>query len=432
MNTSSNTFQLIFLALLGFIAVFALLVFSGVIPRPWGTDEVAGEVELWGSLPESTIHSAVEDFKNVHKEFVLKYVYKEPAALEGDLVEALAAGRGPDLVILPHTSIIRRLENLVPLPYETYPQLNFNNNFIREGNLYLTDTGVLALPLYADPLVLYYNVDLLSAARLVNPPTTWKELETVVKQLAQIDANKNITVAAIALGKANNVNNAKDIYSLLTMQAGNGITAFENGKLNITLINRDSTGKNPALEALAFFNRFSDSANALYSWNSAQPEARAAFIGSRLGLYLGFASEYGVMRRQNPQLDIGAAVVPQLSKNSAVTVGRIYGVSLVRGSKNLPAAAQVAVLLSDKAFSQALSESIGLAPARKDLLVSFPKDPVRSIFNQSAIFARGWLDPNPFESTKIFQKLIEDSQAGILQPAEAISRAQKELELLVK
>jgi ABC-type glycerol-3-phosphate transport system substrate-binding protein len=427
-----NTFQIVLLACLGFIAFLAVLIFAGVIPGFRGpTGGVGGTVVLWGPIPDETMNSALKVFQAQYKsEFTLTYIYQDPRSLEANLVEALAAGRGPDLVIFPHTSLIKRLENISPLAYKSYPQLQFNNNFIRESKLYLADSGILALPLYLDPLVLYYNSDLLSAARLVEPPKTWKELEGAAKALTQVDQNNNLLASAIALGKANNIANAKDILSLLIMQAGNPITVLEGDKLNVVLTQSSDGGKNPAVDALDFFNRFSNSSNTLYSWSGAQPEARDAFLRGTVAMYLGYASEYNLIRRQNPQLNIEVGVVPQLTKNSAVTVGRLFGVSLMRESKNPVTAVRAMTLLSGATTDQSLATTLELAPTRKDLLRSFPKDPTQSVFYQSAIFSSGWLDPDLNESKKIFQKMIENSQSGATATTETIKRAQEELQLL--
>ncbi len=427
-----NTFQIVLLACLGVIAFVAVLIFAGVIPGFRGSPGgVGGTVVLWGPIPEETMNSALKVFQDQYKsEFTLTYDYQDPRRLDANLVEALAAGRGPDLVIFPHASLIKRLENISPLAYENYSELQFTGNFIRESKLYLADSGILALPLYLDPLVLYYNPDLLSAARLVEPPKTWKEMESAVKVLTQVDQNNNLLASAIALGKTNNIANAKDILSLLIMQVGNPITVLTVNKLNIVLAESADSGKSPAVDALDFFNRFSNPANALYSWNGAQPEARDAFLRGSLAMYLGYASEYNLIKRQNPQLNIEVTVVPQVTKNSAITIGRLFGVSLLRGSPNPVTAARAMTLLSGATTGQSLATTLELAPTRKDLLRSFPKDPTQSVFYQSAIFSSGWLDPAADESKKIFQKMIENSQSGAAATSEVVKRAQAELQLL--
>lgn len=427
-----NTFQVILLSIFGFVAFVAILIFSGVLPgfrdEPGG---VGGTVVLWGSVPEAAMTAALKPFKEKYEsEFTLNYVYQDPRSLEANLVEALAAGRGPDLVIFPHTSIMKRYENIAALSYDNYSQLQFTTNFVREGKLYLSEKGILALPLYLDPLVLYSNADILAAARLVEAPTTWKELEAALKVLNRVDQNKNLLASALPLGKFNNINNAQDLLSLLVMQAGNVITSLQGDGLEVVLAQNADGGKTPAVDALNYFNRFSNSVDALYSWNSAQPEARDAFLRGTAAMYLGYGSEYPLIKRQNPQLNVEVSVVPQLSKTSAVTIGRMHGVSLLRGSRNPATAARAMTLLSEALAAKSLAETLELAPARRDLLRSFPADPTLSIFYQSAIFASAWLDPDPAQSKAIFQRLIENSQSGIVETSAAVARAQEELELL--
>lgn len=434
MNNQANTFQVAVLAVLGVVAFVAVLVFAGVLPgfrAPSGGS--GGIVTLWSPLPEGRVSAWLTNFQNAHRsEFTLQYVYHDPATLDADLVEALAAGRGPDLIIWPTEAMAKRLENIYPIPYSAYTQLDFNNNFLRAARLYLTGQGLLALPLYVDPLVLYYNADLFSAAHLVTAPKTWKDLQALTKTLNHFDAQGNLLSSTVALGKANNIRNAKDILALLAMQAGSSLTQLNNGHLQITVAQSNGSTRNALGDALDFFNRFANSADELYSWNSAQPEARDAFLRGRLAMYLGYGSEFDLMARENPQLSVEVAAVPQVSATASLTLGRLYGLSLLRGSKNLATAAQVAALLSAPEADQALAQGAQLPPANKSLLANFPTDPVATTLYQAAISSQAWLDPDPEKSRAIFERLVENSQAGAVSTSEAVSQAVTELQALVK
>ena len=438
-----STFQLTLIGLFIFFLIFGVLVFSGILPgfRPPQGGQ-GGTVTLWGTFAADDFDGAFESFREAHKgEFTLNYEAKDARTLSAELVEALASGAGPDLVILPQAELYAQLNKLLPLPYEAFPERNFRDAFIREAELYLGQDGIFALPTVVDPLVMFVNKDLLAAARLPQVPKTWADLQAVIKNLTIADAAGNLTQSAIALGHFQNVAHAKDILAMLMMQAGNPIVAGSEAGLGPVL--RQSLGfapgaGSPTLEALAFFGRFADPANSLYSWNSAQPNSRDAFARGQLAFYLGYASEWPRLRQQNPQLNFDVAQVPQPAAPSGaaasrtLTFGRLYGVSVLKGSSNPVTAWQGAGLLAGAEGTRTLSALTGLPAARNDQLGALPREPEKTVFNQAAIVSRGWWDPAPAETERIFRQLIEQIQIRRVQPAAALEQAEREMSLLFK
>ena len=265
MNWSS--FQTALVIILGLIVFIAVLIFAGIIPgfrAPSGG--AGGSVTLWGTIPEESVRALLAGFSRLHeKEFTLNYVAKNPLTIESELVEALASGEGPDLVMLPHQALWRERNKLWPFSFETVSERAFLDSFVSGANLYLDpQNGSWALPLLVDPLVLYYNADLLATGHFATPPASWDDLQTMAKALSKSDARANLSRSAIALGEVGNIPNAKDILSLLMLQTGNPVAVVNQttGKLDFTL--------NP--EAVDFYTRFADPTNSAYSWNSAKRE----------------------------------------------------------------------------------------------------------------------------------------------------------------
>jgi ABC-type glycerol-3-phosphate transport system substrate-binding protein len=430
-----STFHTILLIVFGFAMFIGVLIFSGVIPGFRAPSSgVGGAVVVWGTVPEAALSRTLADFRDQHKsEFNLNYVVKDSRTIETELVEAQASGKGPDLVILPHTSILKQRAMLVPFPYTAYPERQFVDTFAREASLYLAPEGVLAVPIAIDPLVLYYNVDALSGAGLVSPPKLWSEMPGVVKALAVMDKNKNIQYAALPLGKANNIAHAKDILALLALQAGNPLVlSSKTESPRVVMAEAVGTSQKGTEEALAFFSRFADPLNALYTWNSSLPEAREAFVRNQAGMYLGYASEYERLQKQNPQLNFDLTLVPQVSATTQVGLGRMWGVSLTRGSRNPQTAAQVAYLLTGAEFAAGYAAGGGWAPARADLLRNLPGDTYGAVLYRAAITSRGWLEPDPARVTEIFRQMIETVQSGAKSASDALAQAQFQIQALIK
>lgn len=429
-----NTFQVTFIGIFIFILIIGVLIFAGILPgfrAPSGG--VGGTVVWWGTVPEDTVQPVLAPLQDAHKdEFTLVYVYKDPRRLESDLLEALALGKGPDLVSMPQSLLYRQSDKLWPIPFETFPLRTFQDTFTRGSDIYINQNGVLGLPLTVDPLVLYYNQDLLANARLATVPATWKELGDDLKVLVKSDSRNNIAQAGIALGQFNNIDHAKDILVSLMFQAGNPVVDASQNPPKPVLKEALGFAKPPAGEALNFFNLFSDPTNSLYSWNSSLTEARQSFLRGQLVMYLGYASEYARLREQNPQLNFDVAAMPQ-RENSVrdVVMGNFSALSVLNASGNKATAVQVAYVLTGAAFAKAFSEQVALPPVRNDLLRQLPNSPAAAVFYKSAIITRSWLDPAPASTGDIFRTLSDDTRSGKLDAGQAILRANNQLEQLM-
>jgi hypothetical protein len=55
-----------------------------------------------------------------------------------------------------------------------------------------------------------------------------------------------------------------------------------------------------------------------------------------------------------------------------------------------------------------------------------------NIFNRQAILVRSWVDPDPVKTTEIFRAMIEDTTSGALLLGEAISRADRQISVLLE
>ena len=111
----------------------------------------------------------IEEFNVTNPTFVLKYVQKSADTLDQDLLEALASGVGPDLILLADNLAFRYANRLFAIPYTSYSLATFKSNFSGAGEVFLTGRGVLAFPITVDPLVMYYNRSILDANSVIYP-----------------------------------------------------------------------------------------------------------------------------------------------------------------------------------------------------------------------------------------------------------------------
>jgi hypothetical protein len=178
------------------------------------------------------------------------------------------------------------------------------------------------LPALTNPLVLYWNKDLLASAGYSQPPRYWDELFDMARAItscqASVVATHSSTVAGcdrptlsikkatVALGSWDNVRHAKDIMSAVIMQQGGAITARDDhGNLGSALLNGTGGPSSAVQSAVRYYTEFSDPTKDDYSWNASLPDSLSAFASGNLALYIGTASEAALIAKSNPNLNVG-------------------------------------------------------------------------------------------------------------------------------
>ncbi len=412
-------------------AVLAFLVFSGAIKFDSGKQKARGQVVVWGTIPYSIMQTYVDQSKT--KDLTILYKTKDPETFEEDLINAFASGTGPDLFIMPHENILRHVDKVFVIPYESYPRVKYESTYINEARVFLNDTGVIAVPLSVDPLVMYYNKQLVSSAFLVDIPKYWDEFTDFVSKITVADANGKIRVSGVALGTYDNIMNAKGILSTLLLQNGNKIvstdpiTTKKRSELALTEKSFDQ-----ATQVLNFYTSFTQFGNDNYSWNEAVIPSRDKFISGELALYFGKASELEDIRKKNPNLDFGVSLMPQINETSIKsTFGSMLGIAVSKQSKNIGSAIAVASKFASSKITEQLSQDLRVAPARKDLLGMKVDDAMTTLLYHSAIIANAWIDPDPEATDQLFRQLIRSVNTGSLTLSDALRRANADLDSIL-
>jgi ABC-type glycerol-3-phosphate transport system substrate-binding protein len=432
-------FQLVLLGIFGFFLVAGVLAFAGLLPgfsaKPSGQNQFLGNVVIWGTLPQTILAPVVDDFNNNNKDTVtIKYVEKSKNTFDSDLVEALADGTGPDVILLPQDLIMRHRNKIYPIPYETLSQRAFKDTFIQEGELYLGSTGSYAVPFVIDPMVMYWNRDIFSGAFVSTPPSYWDEFFSLAQTITQIDNASNIKRSLVAFGEFDNITNAKDIISMLIMQAGSPIVSVDqNGFFVPALSDSSGSDASPADEAFRFYTEFSNPTKTSYSWNRSLPYSRDAFTTGDLALYFGYASEYANLQKKNPHLNFDVSLVPQTrGTHRKLTFGRMQGLAILKSSNVLSADMAAVMLLSNKDVVASVSSALNLPPVRRDLLAQKPKDSSLSVFYDSALLSAGWLDPSPSDTNATFSEIVQDIVSGRRKITAAVDNGNTELTQILK
>jgi ABC-type glycerol-3-phosphate transport system substrate-binding protein len=436
-----TNFQTILLGIFIGGFVFAVLIFSGLIDFGSEKDEdlsLTGEVTIWGTLPKVYFTEAFEIVSSDKEGLIIKYVEKDRDTYQTELVGAFAKGEGPDVYIIS-TDMIKENESFVyKIPYVSYPEKDFKTSYIDGADIYLDEQGIFGFPILSDPLVLYYNNDILSNNSIVNPPKTWDELFDLNSKLTKKDGNGIISQSMIALGGYSNVNHAKDILATLLIQNGNNLVKkrVSGGELIYSSIIKDNPlgySVSPLDAAIDFYMIFSNMSSPYYSWNRALPRSIDMFTSGKLAFYIGRASELFRIQSLNPNLSFNVVELPQMKDtNFRRTYAEIYSLVVNKKSANLSSALGVAGHMAQAEASKTISIASSLPPVLRSLLAEKPKDNAYlETFFDSAIISRSWLDPNEDKTEIIFRDLIENISSNTLSNKEAINKANSQIDLLI-
>ena len=436
-----TNFQTILLGIFIGGFVFAVLIFSGLInldSKETSEIGLSGNIVIWGVLPRSYFTEAMDLMSSKNEGLYLKYVEKKIDTYQTELVEAFAKGVGPDIYIIS-TDMIKENESFVyKIPYTSYPEKNFKSSYVEGADIYLDGQGVFGFPILSDPLVLYYNNDILSNNSIVNPPKTWDELFDLNSKLTKKDGNGIISQSMIALGSYNNVNHAKDILATLLIQNGNNLIRKEIEDVNTvysSVLRENPLGYSvlPIDATLDFYMIFSNMSSPYYSWNRALPNSLDMFTSGKLAFYIGRASELFKIQSQNPNLSFNVTELPQMKDtNFKRTYAEIYAMVVNKNSVNLSSSVGVAGSFALVDNSRTISTLSSLPPVLRSLLSERPKDnSYLETFFDSVIISRSWLDPNEKKTEVIFRDLIENISSNALGVSDAVNKANSQINLLI-
>jgi len=421
---SDNKFKIILTAVFGFFIIAGLLAFANYKSTNTSTSNV--EVTVWGTIDKTLFDSYISKFKQDYTlEFNLTYTQKDFSTFDSELVEAIATGKAPDSILVSQ-ELIKRYSDKVNY-ITSITERDFKDTYVQEAELYLdSEKKVFAIPFFIDPLVMYWNRDTFASAGVVNPPTKWSEFPLLVDKFTESNANANITKSLVSFGEYSNVDNAKAIISALLLQAGSKIvTVDNNGIYSASLYTKTSEDISiPAVSALTFYTDYSNPKKSVYSWNKSLPSSKQSFLAENLALYFGFSTEYSDIKEKNPNLNFDVAVIPQVVGATAkTTFGELYGFAFLKSGANIQEAYNVVSLLASPEGVKTFLSFTDVAPARRDLISAGTSDSALSVFYNSSLISKGWIDPDNAKTEKIFKDMVENVSTGRMSVSDSVQTA---------
>jgi len=435
MAEKRSPFQMIIFGVFAFFIIVAVFVFAGLSGGT--TDRSIGNVSMWGTFDQDLMDGYLRILNDEDPQAGNIDYDEIPAdTFQSELVEALANGDGPDLFILDQSNLLRHWDKVDVFSYDTISERQFMDTFIDESELFLSESGIKALPFSIDPIVLYWNRDIFAETGFASPPEYWDEIFLMAERITKRDKANNVERASIAFGEFDNVNHAKDIISALIMQAGGEIVGrLDDGTLYAGLSPEGFTDRViPAQTALRFYTEFSNPVKSVYTWNRSLPNSLEAFAQGDLAMYIGYASEVRTIQSKNAHINFDVAPLPQIrsgEQKRILTFGKLYTLAVPKAANNMFGGKQMALFLSSTVPSQMFAEAVQTPSPRRDLLKAVPDDALEFTLRNAALISRAWLDPHAEESSKIYRRMIGDVTSGALRLSDTIQRANQELRLLI-
>ncbi len=421
-----NTAQIIITIFSVIILILALLLFTGIIgPRANRQDpniEVTGHLSVWGVEDESIFRKSFAFYKDKQK-IEINYTQGNPTSFNENLVRAIARGQGPDLVIQEATWIGSNTEILSPAPPEKVNLRDFQNAFVdAASNALVQKNKIWALPLWIDPLVLYWNKDIFNGNSISIPPKDWAGVVDVSRRIQNLGDGGGVFRSGVAMGRAKNIPLYKEILSLLLLQLG-GNMEDASGQFIFGNATGESKSGN---SALTFYTDFGKLSSNVYTWNYTLPEPRVLFLQGKLGMMIDYISYSPDIIAKSPHLLFDIAPVPQVEKAEfPIHFGNIEGVAVVLNAPNASIVWDFAKYLVSPDSVRLFMEQKLVAPARRDSLgdAEFKKLSLAPLLAEAALNARTVFDSHPVENSTIISEMIESVGDGKLGATDAIVEA---------
>ncbi|MEK7612003.1 MAG: extracellular solute-binding protein [Patescibacteria group bacterium] len=415
----------IIVGITGFVIIFFVLVFLGVIPgRQNPEDRNKTALTFWGVFETSAVINELT--AALGGQYAITYRQFDPQNYETELVNALAAGKGPDMFMVHNTWIPKHYDKLAPVPESQLTVATFRQLYPTVAEQDFAPDGLIyALPLSIDTLALYYNQDLFDSEGIALPPTTWTDFQNLIPRLRELDSGGRVVRAGAAIGGSNkSISRATDILSLLMLQSGSPMVSSD--------FSRADFGSQGA-QALKFYTDFANPADKNFTWTDTFKNSLDGFADESIAMMLGYAYHMPTIENKNPFLKYRVAPLPQPSGSTkSVNYGNYWGIGVSNRTQNYSGAwSYILAMTADPAAGKRYTDRTGKPPALRSLIQIAQTDASLGVFATQALSARSWPQIDNVTVEQILSKVIEDVINGRKLPAAAIQEAQSSITSLM-
>ncbi len=316
------------------------------------------------SAPANAVIALLDEYTAEYPNVTIEREFIAYADLKKTLLQSAGASALPDITIVngPDHQQFAELGIAADLTdrLEAWGELDqYPQGLIDSASL---DGRIYGLPITANALALFYNVDLLDEAG-IEPPTTWEELSDAA---AELTTSERYGYAFSA------INNQQSVFQWLPTlwQAGGDLTDIDSPE---------------AIEALEFSaGLIADGSVSREVLNWDQAAVAAEFAQGRTAMMINGPWQFSYLAAQAPDLNYRVALLPAGEEAASVTGGENY---LVTDGANADAAWNLVKWMQDPARVQQIDDAAGSLPTRLDVELS-NDDPNLAVFAEQLVVAR--------------------------------------------
>ncbi|MFH2063447.1 MAG: extracellular solute-binding protein [bacterium] len=416
-------------------------------------------LRYWRVFDDSdAFREIITDYQALHPNVRIEYRKFRYEEYEKELLNAIAEGRGPDVLSLQNSWLTEWQPRLLPSPSTlSMPFVEIRGSVKKEKITVLRNVPGLSVsqmandfldvvskdavllgpqsdpqaplvpkvygaPLSVDTLAMFYNRDLLNANGLAKPASHWAEFQEQVKKITRLDDVGTIIQPAASIGSADNVERSSDLLAILMMQNGAQMTD-DNGIATFDRFPPDLPARElpPAAEALVFLSDFANPQKEVYTWNDKMPDSLAAFASGKTAFFFGYAYHLPAIRRSNPQLNLGIAPLPQILGNQPVDFAN-YWLETVSSETEYPNEAWDFVRFATSAEeAQKYLARTGKPTALRSLVNSQLEDLDLAVFASQLPYSTSWYHGSDALATEeTFREMIRQMHAADADPAKIV------------
>ncbi len=224
----------------------------------------------------------------------LNFEIKSLDYIKENLLKDIARGDIPDIVFVD-SDFLKENQGI----FKEYNGKKINFDEYPENILKPLNNKYLAYPLYFDTLVTFANRDYLNNAGIIELPTTFEELQNKINSLRIFDENKNIKIAAMALGTAYNIDRLFEIF----------VTIHRN-------LNEERYKElNSFYNTLDFYTQFSNKLSPYFTWEEYLPSSFTAFAQGQVALVFGLYSDKEKISKINERIKVEVYPFPKFARS---------------------------------------------------------------------------------------------------------------------
>lgn len=393
-------------------------------------------LKFWKPFDDSeSTRPLIEAYQQKHPNVRVEYTKKNIQNYESDLLNALAAGTGPDVFSINNSWLPQYADKISPAPDKTFTFTDYKNTFVDAAvQDFTVDQKIYGTPLSVDSLALYYNKDLLGSSGIATPPKTWNELAKDVQKITRQDRTGYFTRSGIAMGTNSNVNRAVDIVYLLMLQAGS--QPWSKDRLNPTFaqsVQKNGQSINPAVSALEFYTSFASPANPNFTWDARSDYSIDAFTNGRAAFLISYAYTYGTILQKAPNLNFDTSPVPQPNlSDPAVNFANYFGEVVSKQSQNQAWAWDFLKFITSKESLDKYYAANKAPASRKDLIELQISDPQIGVFANANLTAKTFYKPDQAKMDDIIGQMIDNVVLRGMRVSEAVNQGQTQAAAIVR